>query len=70
MLKEGNVVLLSDNCKYMVLKSLKQDDIMFYFVFKATGDNKNFYIIKENGNNFEFVNDENIMIKFVKLMNS
>ena len=65
MLKEGNIVKLSDENKYVVIKHLEYEGINYYYVFKATGEDKDFKILEEINNEYSFCEDKEIMKMFI-----
>jgi len=63
MLKEEQIVRLSDNEKYIIVLKRKVINDVYYYAFKATGENKNFVILKEKGQEL-VVCEEDSIIKF------
>lgn len=65
MLKEGKVILLSDSNKYIVTKHIHHEGYDYYYVFKATGEDKDFKILQEKDGEYQFVQDKNIAMLFI-----
>ncbi|MBR2908967.1 MAG: hypothetical protein IKC11_01300 [Clostridia bacterium] len=68
MINEGNIVLLSDNIKYIVVKSLYGERVNYYYVYKLVEDEKQFKILKEEDNKYSVIEDQNVLDKFLELM--
>lgn len=68
MINEGNIVLLSDNIKYIVVKALYGERVNYYYVYKLVEDEKQFKILKEEDNKYLVIEDQNVLDKFLELM--
>ena len=66
MTKDGRVILLNDNEKYIILLEKVIQGEKYMFALKATGENKNFLIFKENADYLEVVEDKGIQEIFNK----
>ena len=66
MLKEGQIVRLTDGNKYIIIKSLLIDGAKYYYVLQATGESKNFKILVCRNEVYEICEDERIYMIFAK----